>query len=226
MLSTFIIIHIIAGTIALVSGAGALIFRKGGEYHRKTGNVFYISMLIMGVTAAGLAYYVSKPLSIVGGVLSCYLVVTSKATVSRKKDKSGVLQIASMLLALIISVFAYKTGREVLISDIELYEGSSAIPGPYFFFGSIAFLCALFDAKMIWSGGIFGKQRIVRHLWRMCFALFIATASLFLGQSQVFPKALKDTFILALPVLFVIVTMLFWLIRIHFIKRFKSSRAS
>ncbi|NAY92177.1 hypothetical protein GTQ34_09620 [Muricauda sp. JGD-17] len=223
MLYTFVIIHIIAGTIALLSGGGALIFRKGGAYHGKTGNVFYISMLIMGVTAAGLAVYVSKPLSVVGGVLSCYLVVTSRASVRRKKGKTGVTEIAAMLTALIISVFAYYTGLEVLRSETGIYEGASSTPGPYFFFGSIALLGALLDAKIIWSGGVFGKQRIVRHLWRMCFALFIAAASLFLGQPQVFPKVIQGTFILALPVFLVIGTMLFWLIRVHFTKRFKSS---
>lgn len=223
MLYIFVTIHIIAGTIALLSGAAALTFRKGDRLHKKVGNVFYISMLIMGVTAAGLAIYVSKPLSVVGGVLSCYLVVTSKAVVSREKGKTQALEIFAMFTALIISIFAYYTGMEVLRSETGIYEGASSTPGPYFFFGSIALLGSILDAKIIWSGGIFGKQRIVRHLWRMCFALFMAAASLFLGQQQVFPTAIHGSFILVLPVFLVIGSMLFWIIRVYIGKRHKRS---
>ena len=34
-------------------------------------------------------------------------------------------------------------------------------------------------------------QRIARHLWRMCFAFFIATGSFFLGQQDILPKAVQ-----------------------------------
>jgi len=223
MLSTFVTIHVIAGSIGILSGAAALIFRKGARYHRKAGNVFFISMLIMGATAAGLAVYVSKPLSVVGGVLAFYLVATSWATVIRKEGETGVFEMGAMLAALVTAAFAYFVGVEVLGSETGIYEGSSSSPGPYFFFGSFALLGAILDAKMIWSGGVFGKQRIVRHLWRMCFALFMATASFFLGQPQVFPEAIRGTFILTVPVLLVIGAMFFWLIRVPFTNWYKPS---
>jgi hypothetical protein len=41
---------------------------------------------------------------------------------------------------------------------------------------------------MLASGRISDRQRITRHLWRMCFGLFIATGSFFLGQQAVFPR--------------------------------------
>ncbi len=223
MLSTFITIHVIAGSVGLLSGAAALIFRKGSRYHRKAGNVFFISMLIMGATAAGLAVYVSKPLSVVGGVLAIYLVATSWATVIRKEGETGVFEIGAMIAALVTAVFAFYVGMEVRGSETGLYEGSSSIPVPYFFFGSIALLGAILDAKVIWSGGVSGKQRIVRHLWRMCFALFMAVASFFLGQPQVFPEAIRGTLILFVPVLLVIAAMFFWVIRVQFTNWYKTS---
>lgn len=221
MLSIFVTIHVIAGSIGLLSGAAALIFRKGARYHRKAGNVFFISMLIMGATGAGLAVYASKPLSVVAGGLVFYLVATSWATVIHKEGETGTFEIGAMLTALITAAFAYYFGMEVMGSETEMYDGSSSLPGPYFFFGSIALLGAILDAKMIWSGGVFGKQRIVRHLWRMCFALFIATASFFLGQPQVFPEAIRGTLILTVPVLLVIGAMVFWLIRVQFTSWYK-----
>ena len=222
MLNIFVSIHIIAGTIALLSGTIAMIFKKGGRYHRKSGNAFFVSMLIMGATAAGLAIYVSKPLSVVGGVLACYLVATSWITAIQKEGEAGVFEKIAMFVALMTTVFADYIGVKVLKSETPIYEGSSASPGPYFFFGSIALLAAIFDMKVIRSGGAFGKHRILRHLWRMCFAFFIAAASLFLGQPQVFPKAIRGTLILFLPVLLVLVSLIYWLIRVQFRKRPKT----
>ncbi|HEY8796026.1 MAG TPA: hypothetical protein VIM15_13895 [Gemmatimonadaceae bacterium] len=75
---------------------------------------------------------------------------------------------------------------------------------------------------MIRSGGLAslrGAPRLARHLWRMCFALFIATMSFFLGQAKVIPKPIRIPALLALPVLAVLLTMLYWLWRVRVKRR-------
>jgi hypothetical protein len=74
---------------------------------------------------------------------------------------------------------------------------------------------------MIARGGVFGAARIARHLWRMCAALYIAVMSFFLGQSQVFPYAVRRTGLLVVPGIVVVVLMIFWLIRVLFTKAYK-----
>jgi hypothetical protein len=49
----------------------------------------------------------------------------------------------------------------------------------------------------------------------MCFALFIAALSFFIGQAHVFPKPIRIPGLLVLPVLAVLVTMLYWLWRVR-----------
>ncbi|MEX2284854.1 MAG: hypothetical protein WEE89_20370 [Gemmatimonadota bacterium] len=49
----------------------------------------------------------------------------------------------------------------------------------------------------------------------MCFALFIAALSFFIGQAQVFPKPIRIPALLALPVLAVLVAMFYWLWRVR-----------
>ena len=49
----------------------------------------------------------------------------------------------------------------------------------------------------------------------MSFALFIAALSFFIGQAQVFPKPVRIMPLLALPVLAVLVTMVYWLWRVR-----------
>ena len=49
----------------------------------------------------------------------------------------------------------------------------------------------------------------------MSFALFIAAMSFFIGQMKVMPKAMRIPGLLALPVLAVLVTLLYWLWRVR-----------
>jgi hypothetical protein len=70
-------------------------------------------------------------------------------------------------------------------------------------------------------GGVYGAPRIVRHLWRMCFGLFIATGSLFLGQQQVFPAFLRKTNVLFVPALLPLLSLIFWLFRVRFTNAYK-----
>jgi hypothetical protein len=85
-----------------------------------------------------------------------------------------------------------------------------------FFMGSVMLLAAAGDVRMLVRGGAFGAKRIVRHLWRMCFGLFIATGSFFLGQQQVFPVWLRKTNVLFVPALLPLVLLIFWVFRVWF----------
>jgi uncharacterized membrane protein YfcA len=91
-----------------------------------------------------------------------------------------------------------------------------AIPPPvYFMFGTVALLATFGDLRVMRSWRTQGGFRIKRHLWRMCFALFIAALSFFIGQAKVIPAPYRNRGLLALPVLAVLVTMLYWLWRVR-----------
>jgi hypothetical protein len=100
--------------------------------------------------------------------------------------------------------------------------------------GSVMLLAAAGDVRMLLRGGVFGVKRIARHLWRMCFGLFIAAGSFFMGPSnrprrllsavglgQHLPSALFSTglylFLSVLP----LVLLIFWLVRVRFTNAFK-----
>ena len=87
--------------------------------------------------------------------------------------------------------------------------------GMIFFIMTILLLAAIGDARMIWAGGIQGSRRLARHLWRMCFGLFIASGSFLLGQMKFIPEPIR-----ILPLLFVvalspIVLLLYWMWRVR-----------
>jgi len=92
----------------------------------------------------------------------------------------------------------------------------SGIPAfPFFMFGVIALLASAGDLRILRSAPLRGAARLSRHLWRMSFALFIAALSFFIGQAKVLPKPIRVPGLLALPVLAVLVTLLYWLWRIR-----------
>ena len=94
-------------------------------------------------------------------------------------------------------------------------------PAPaYYVLGGLIALAAALDLRVIRKGGVAGVPRIARHLWRMCVAFFIATSSLFFGQQDVLPQALRDTPILLLVLGFgPLAAMLYWLVRIRFARK-------
>ena len=75
--------------------------------------------------------------------------------------------------------------------------------------------------RVLRSGGVQGSARLVRHLWRMCWALWIAAASFFLGQADEIPETLPIPALLAIPVVIPILVMLYWLWRVRTRRTFR-----
>jgi hypothetical protein len=103
-----------------------------------------------------------------------------------------------------------------------------------FFLGSVMLLAATGDARMLLGGGVRGAKRIARHLWRMCFGLFIAAGSFFMGPSNrplrllsavglgqhLSPDLFGTTLYLILTLL-PLVLLIFWLVRVRFANAYK-----
>jgi hypothetical protein len=213
-------LHILAGLAGLVSGTVALYALKGGRLHRKSGMVFVYTMLFMASSGALIA--AMKPevvaVNVIAGVLTCYFVLTAVLAVRRPVPRFDWINGPALLAALGVAIAAF------VLAASRASRGRPGEPGVmYFVFGVIALLAVAGDVRMMLTRRLQGRRRIVRHLWRMCFALFVAAGSFFLGQPQVFPKAVRSSGVLALPVLLVLFTMFFWLARVSFSRRFRSA---
>lgn len=124
----------------------------------------------------------------------------------RRDGKTGILDWVALLLALTLGTLVVTSRVEAANSSTRAKDGIPA--GMYFFLGSVALLSAAGDVRMLWHGGVSGAQRIARHLWRMCFALFIASSPLFLARPQLFPALLRKTgivFLLGVPPLILMI---------------------
>jgi hypothetical protein len=207
-------VHIAGGAVGLLSGFLALVLRKGSQRHRVVGRVFAVSMMCMGGAAAWLAFMKSQPSNVLGGTLTLYFVATAWVTVRRRAGETSKFDWIALLVPLAVGAVLVINGIQALDSPTGSKYGVPA--GMHFFLGAIALSAAAGDVRMLLRGGVFGTSRIARHLWRMCFGLWIAAGSVFLARQQLFPAFLRNTgalyFLTALPLLM----MIFWLVRIRF----------
>jgi uncharacterized membrane protein len=217
--SPLLLFHISAATVGLLSGIVSMSFPKGSRGHRVAGNVFFISMLGMSAAGAYLAFVKSQMGNVFGGVLTFYLVATAWITARRREGGTGIFNWAAFLIAFTIGACIVTWGVEAANSPTGSKDGVPA--AGYFVLGSVALLSAAGDVRMLVRGGVFGAQRIARHLWRMCFALFIATGSIFLARPQIFPAVLRETHVLVLLGILPLILMVFWLIRVRFTNTYK-----
>ena len=218
--SPILFVHICSGTIGVLSGAAAVSFRKGSPRHRVAGNIFVIAMLSLATSAVYLALMKSQMTNVFGGVLTFYLAATSWLTIRRREGKPGIFDWIALLAALTVGAVILTYGFQAAHSPRGLKAGVPA--GMYFLLGSIALLAAVGDVRMLVRGGIFGTQRLVRHLWRMCFALFIASGSIFIARPHLFPALFRKTGLLLLLGVGPLILMIFWLIRVRFTRAYKS----
>ncbi len=201
--------HILMGTLGLLAGALAMMLRKGSPAHARVGHVFFVSMVLMATTGTVMSIVPEVDrLNIAGGSLTLYLTITAWITVERRPGSTGraewALAAAGLAAALLLFAFA---------------RHAAAIPAqsaaaPFFAaFGGILTLGVIGDARVLRRGGLEGRARTLRHLWRMCAAMLLATLSLFMGQPQVFPAALRERGLLAVPPALVAAALLYFLIR-------------
>lgn len=215
--------HISAGTVALFAGIVALSATKGGTLHRRAGAIFVIAMLTMAIFADYLAVVRPDQLpNLLVGTFTFYLIVTAWLTVSRREGESGWIEKAAFAVILCLFLPFALLSFQLAAGITPFLKSATPFRGPVliamYVFTVIIGIATVTDLKVLVAGGIRGKARIERHLWRMCLGLAMAAGSAFTNG---FPRLIPKDVHVPLPLLFmpqfiVFGILLFWLIRVHF----------
>src|ERR1700692_106497 len=225
--SPILVVHIFGGGLGLLSGTAAMLFRKGSRLHVLAGRVFVAAMLTMAVGATYLAIVRHQSNNISGGILAFYLIGTAWLTARRRDGETSRFDWVELLIPLTLGVLTWMNGLKVVRSGASSQDGVPV--GMTFFMGSVMLLAAAEDVRMLVRGGVFGTKRIARHLWRMCFGLFIAAGSFFMGPSnrplrllstvgigQHLSPALFSTSLYLILTILPLILLIFWLVRVRF----------
>lgn len=210
-------IHIAAGGIAIVFGAVALTVKKGGTIHRRSGLLFVCAMLVMATSAIIMAFRKSPTDgNVFAGLMAVYFVVTALTTVRPVTPWTRRINVLMLTIVVGIALLDIVAGMKAFNSPRGTLSG---IPFPMFFFlATVQILAALGDVRIMRSGMLRGRARLARHLWRMCFALFIAAGSFFSIRARV-ARVLPEPFttgpMRALPIVLLFCAMFYWLWRVR-----------
>lgn len=214
-----VVIHASAGALGLISGATALIARKGEPVHRAGGTVFFFAMGTTAASGVYLGFAGGEPNNAIAGIVTLYLLATAWMTVRRKEGETGLFEVGAFLFAAVGAAAASYFATQAVRSGTALLGGV-----PYVAIASIISLAALADLSVLLRRGISGRQRLARHLWRMLLGFSAAVGSFFPGQLQIFPEyiqQIRPIIILFIPFFLVIGLMFFWLIYVWLSKRFR-----
>ena len=214
-------IHIAAGGLAIVLGGVALSAKKGGTIHRRSGLLFVYAMLVMGASASILSLLNGRDNgNVVAGVLTAYFVGTALTTV--RPASSWTLRINAVALTVAVGLAV-----RCLAGGVRLINTPGVDPGGVPFrtagvmsliVGAVLVMAAAGDVRIMRFGMARGGPRLSRHLWRMCFALFIAAGSFFSLRERValiLPAPFTTGPVRALPIVLLFGAMFYWLWRVR-----------
>jgi hypothetical protein len=214
-------IHIAAGGLAIILGAVALSVKKGGTIHRRSGLLFVYAMLVMGVSASILSILAGRDAgNVLAGVVTAYLVGTALTTVRPVSPWTRRINAVALTVAAVVAVGCVVGGVSLINTP-----GRDANGVPFrtagvmsFVIAAVLVMAAVGDLRIMRFGMPRGGPRLARHLWRMCFALFIAAGSFFSIRERV-ASILPDFFatgqMRALPILLLFGAMFYWLWRVR-----------
>lgn len=218
---SLILFHIVNAILGLLSGAMAMLFRKGSGRHGAAGTVFFVSMVCMTASGAYIAAFL-RPilLNVVAATLTFYLVTTAWWAARRRQGGTGAFDVGGLVFISLVAVLALVAGIKSAGNPDQ-----RMLAVPCFIFGVGALVCVVGDVRLLRRGGMSNPQRIVRHLLRMCFALLIATFSFYPGQAKLFPMWLRATNLLWVPHILLIGSMIFHTVRVRGRRKAKREEA-
>ena len=189
-LTPFILImHIATGCIALLAGFLALLMKKGSNYHKLNGKIFFYSMLGVAFTAAGMALFKDLDFFLMLSMFSFYAAYAGFRAIRNKTRRASAIDWLMTVSALATCGFMIMSGNAILIS-----------------FGIIFMLLAASDTKDFLKkepATIKSRRWLIVHISRMMSAYIAAVTAFFVVNfSGLVPEAFNIMVWMAPTVLF------------------------
>ena len=195
-----IVIHIIAGSAALLLGLAAILTKKGGRWHKKSGRLFLVFLSVIIATGlAGVFVFGRNTFLLVITMLSAYLGVSGYRILKAKSNKPKALDIAIGVISLLI-VFYF----------LHYIKSIGLIWSPVIIYSTVGYLLLMITydfARYFIPRDKYGNMWLYEHIIKMVGA-FSGILSAFTGtvfpQYQPYSQFLPSTFGTLLGIGFVI----------------------
>lgn len=213
LIKSILAVHVLAGVIALLSALLAASNRKGSKNHRRVGQVFFWSMLVIGVTAIPVTFYRPNPFLFFIALFSFYMAFAGYRR-GRSSYEGTKLDVAVSALALSAFIVMVGVGMNMILSSNQLGWALAT-------FGLLGISFAVVDL-WYYSREMSHLKKVEIHLSRMLGGT-IATITAVLVQ-QVAPLVQDPLLQLALwlsPTILITPFIGFWAYRIQKTKKYK-----
>lgn len=206
--------HVALGAAAVIVGALALASRKGQKVHIGAGRLFVIGMGLSSLLGAvlGAVKFETFWITVHAGILGATLVASGVLVARMRAPRPAGVFKAVAIVNFLNAVALFAAGfHATALPDTRLFGFAAA---DYFFLFGMAAIVSVADMRVVFGAQISNRHRIAQHLLRMCIGFFIAAGSAFTGPgAAAFPEALRDSGLLSLPELIIVLSMLFFLWR-------------
>ena len=153
-------IHILAGSVALVSAALALSTEKGKKFHVLIGKAYFWSMVIIFLTALPMSIITGNVFLFLIAIFSFYLAFSGMRFA---KNRTGV----PTRLDLIAVNFMFLSGVGMWILAIIFFIDNDSQFITLIVFGFLALFLGYGDFQTFKNQTAIGKERIAKHLTNM-----------------------------------------------------------
>ena len=153
-------IHILAGSVALLSAASALLTEKGKKFHVLIGKAYFWSMVIIFLTAIPMSIITGNVFLFLIAIFSFYLAFSGMRFA---KNRTGV----PTLVDLIAVNFMLLSGIGMWILAIIFFIDNDSQFITLIVFGFLALFLGYGDFQTFKDQTAIGKERIAKHLTSM-----------------------------------------------------------
>lgn len=203
-----IYIHAGFGGIALLTGGLALLVKKGNALHKKSGKVFFYSMLISAIVAFIISILPNheSPFLFSIGVFSTYFLLSGYRSLNFRKKEIDIK--LDKLIAYIISF----TGLVMILFSLVLFGKLNII---LLVFGIVGLVFGIRDLKLFKNRELLRVSWLKLHLGKMTGG-YIAALSAFFVVNQILP-GIWNWFV---PGIIGSIYITYWMLKLN--KKFKS----
>ena len=196
----FLIIHILSGSLGLLSGSAILFLRKGDARHKMIGRYFFWGMILAGVSSLILSQIRPNPFLFIVGVFTLYMNLTGKIYLKFKKkevDANLLDKLIVLAMAIVAVLFVYQGLTTILRSNFGYVYLTFAFVSIRFIYADYKFYIGRLDHTNNW---------LQAHLQRML-GTYIAAMTAFLVVNV---KFLPEYIVWLFPTLVITPLITFW----------------
>jgi hypothetical protein len=160
MYKVLLAVHVLAGNVALLSAAGAVIARKGGRTHVWVGRAFAVGMTVIFLTAVPMTLMKPNLFLFLVALFNFYLVSTGWLRATNRTGVPTRLE-WGIAIGMVVAAVAMVGRSAAMIAGVH---GMGIV---LFVFGLIGGVLALRDLAGLRRRQFRGTERIASHLTRM-----------------------------------------------------------